>query len=163
MSGVEDLRKKFSSFCSTANVFRVLGWFSNKNAKWTSTLPRQHFTAQCTVLYTGPCISRPPVQPLKCGLNLKVVLKWGGGYLFWKYKESFGAYWSKIEGSHKNGGVLKGLWPPPLPPSATPHENSLLYTTWHSAIHSIQIYQNKKDRWDSRKPRRQQSRTEHPD
>ncbi len=27
----------------------------------------------CT--YSGPCILRPPVQPTKCGLKLKVVLK----------------------------------------------------------------------------------------
>ncbi len=28
------------------------------------------------LVYPGPCILRPPIQPEKCALKLKVVLKW---------------------------------------------------------------------------------------
>ncbi len=31
--------------------------------------------------YGGPCILRPPVQPAKYGLKLKVVLKWKDIYI----------------------------------------------------------------------------------
>ncbi len=31
--------------------------------------------------YSGPCILRPPAHPVKCGLKLKVVLKWRDLYI----------------------------------------------------------------------------------
>ncbi len=33
-----------------------------------------------TAKYSGPCILRPPLQPEKYGLKLKVVLKWRDVY-----------------------------------------------------------------------------------
>ncbi len=35
-------------------------------------------------MYRGPCILRPPSQPEKYGLKLKVILKWRGGYIEYK-------------------------------------------------------------------------------
>ncbi len=32
-------------------------------------------------IYSGPCILRPPIQPEKYGLKLKMVLKWIEGLL----------------------------------------------------------------------------------
>ncbi len=40
-------------------------------------------------IYNDPCILWPPIQPEKCGLSLKVVLKWRDIYpVYWKYRSS---------------------------------------------------------------------------
>ncbi len=46
------------------------------------------FSEACIIQYSSPSILRPPLQPEKYGLKLKVVLKWRGLYI-WKYKNGF--------------------------------------------------------------------------
>ncbi len=58
-------------------------------------------------IYHHPCILRPPVQPEKNGLKLKVVLKWKDVFFYWKYK-SLCRRWPVVKWKELlNGGVLK--------------------------------------------------------
>ncbi len=52
--------------------------------------------------YSGPWILRPPIQPVKCGLKLKLVLKWKD-----IYTEIFIYELSLVANPKKTEGIVK--------------------------------------------------------
>ena len=69
------------SLCQCSHIARVMWTFPPNTSRKLCTFIYTTPSWECLSLYSGPCILRPPIQPEKYGIKLKVVLKWRDIYV----------------------------------------------------------------------------------